>query len=517
MNIVIPFHEGDKAQVARWLQWAEELGGMGAHRLFLMPAMRQKADFKTFMPFTVLEDSYGLKSNWSASNNPVRDAAAPNSMIRQIAWHFYLNKLGYWLFCEPDAIPLRPGWHDALDEEYRRERKYYMGALVPGKEGEYPEHMTGVAIWPENAITCRSLMLPTHATVEGHSGQVELAFDVAAANEIIGGGSFHATRLIQHVFRGPKFDKPEDLKRIDSKAVLFHTDKDGGLIDLLRISRGGEVGTQEPHKLPQAGSIPAPATNIVYTYYRQIKGRDQLEQEWLLSQWAGRWIKAGWIPKVIGPNEASSHPFFNDFMALVSTLPTVNMREYEEACWLRWLAMVQVGGGLMTDYDVFNYGLSPQEIEPPSGELPCILADHNPCPCAVLGTAQQYANMVNVIMTRAKASIGTERGQPHLSDQSFVQKHASLFTTRDICFQHGRSGSDLAKLVHYSHSSCQGRPRKDVIPPIEQMRSEASAPVIKSMTEADHIAALVSIAKKSGINKGRITKRLKDAGFALKK
>jgi hypothetical protein len=523
MNIVIPYCASDKDQVARLLPWIEELGALRGHRLFLMPAQGVKADFAIPHRTTILEDSYGIVSDWGRTNMPVRSAAGPNSMIRQIAWHFYLHKLGFWFFHEPDAIPLTADAYDKLEEEYRRERKFYMGAFVPGMEGEYPDHMTGVAIYPQDTISCKTMMLPTMANVQNHTGQVELAFDVAAAEEIFAIGC-HRTKLIQHVFRGPAFRTREDLKRIDPEAVIWHTDKDGGLIDLLRVTKRGVARAERASTdRPDAGSSPAiPAatsdtpTNIVYTYYQPIEGRDKDEQEWLLSRWAGTWVQHGWIPKVIGIKEVQSHPFYDDYKKLVKRLPTVNMREYEEACWFRWLSMVQVGGGLMTDYDVFNYGFTPAMAKTGDKDLPNIIADKNPCPCAVIGTAQQYANAINVIMTLAESSIGVERGVPHLSDQSFVQKHAEMFLTEDICFQHGRAGSDSARLVHYSHSSCQGRSRVEVIPAVERMRAGAPEPQ-KPLTETDHIKALVLLAKKSGINKGRITKRLRDAGFAIKK
>lgn len=474
MNCVIPFHAGDKAQVARWLSWAEELGGMGGHRLFLMPAMGQKADFQTSLPFTTLEDSYGLKSNWSASNNAVRDASAPNSMIRQIAWHFYLNKLGYWLFCEPDAIPLRPGWHDALDEEYRRERKHFMGALVPGKEGDYPEHMTGVAIWPEDAITCRTLMLPTNATIDGHPGQVELAFDIAAAPEIVHGGRFHATKLIQHVFRGPKFEGAVDLQRVSKDAVLFHTDKDGGLIRLLRQKlKGGDaelspVCAEKPVSIAaksDAASTSNPEKPRVCTYFRPCVDPEALaEQKRILAIWQENWSSHGWEPVIITENDARKHPDFQKYYDAFYAMPTVNPKEYEMACWLRWVAMAAIGG-LMVDYDALVTGTLSYGHR---GEIafPLILSDSNPVPCAVVGTKEQYQCALTNFLNCPPS---LEQGALHLSDQIAVQLLG--FPTVGICKEVGTPGWRDAKLIHFSHAAC-GQKRS------EEMRAWAEKPVL---------------------------------------
>lgn len=497
LNIVIPFHAGDKAQVARWLSWVEELGGMGAHRLFLMPAMGQKADFQTSLPFATLEDSYGLKSNWSASNNAVRDASAPNSMIRQIAWHFYLNKLGYWLFCEPDAIPLRPGWHDALDEEYRRERKHFMGALVPGKEGDYPEHMTGVAVWPEDAITCRTLMLPTNATIDGHPGQVELAFDIAAAPEIVHGGRFHATKLIQHVFRGPKFERSVDLQRVSKDAVLFHTDKDGGLIRLLRQKlKGGDaelspVCAEKPVSIAaksDAASTSNPEKPRVHTYFRPCVDPEALaEQKRILAIWQENWSSHGWEPVIITENDARKHPDFQKYYDAFYAMPTVNPKEYEMACWLRWVAMAQISCGVMTDYDVLNNGwIPPKWAFDPEMVAPFVYSTNNPVPCAVSGYKRGF-EFAAVSFATSKERF-TEGGKAHVSDQLLIQKWG--WPSNDDCKEVGTPGWRDAKLIHFSHAAC-GKNRSE-----EMRRFVSGESVNQGMYEVQEFVSEILLLEK---------------------
>ncbi len=264
MNFSVAFHEGDKAQVQRWLDWCAEIGGMGRHKLWLMPVKGLTADFVTNIPFETIQDGQGIRTDWAKGSGEVRDAAGANSMVRQMCWHFYMKKLGAWTFMEPDAIPLREGWHDAWEDEYNRERKHFMGGFVPGKSGQYPDHMTGVGVYSEKTVELSKLMmLPTHARVDGSSRVVELAFDVAAAPDIL--RHCHQTKLIQHVFRGPPFTDIRDLGRIDREAVMWHSDKDGGLIKLLRIKKNGGVVQESQNNAEMradVGSRPTATTEV---------------------------------------------------------------------------------------------------------------------------------------------------------------------------------------------------------------------------------------------------------------
>ena len=356
LNFCQSFTANDKEQTQRWLDWVSELGGMGRHKLFLMPCCHGTADFKTNIPFTVVPDSFNITSDWSTGTGTVRSAAGANTAPRQFAWKMHLEKLGAWMFIEPDCIPLRSGWHDELEDEYLRAGKPFMAARV--RVTDVPEHPTGNCIFHQDtAAFCHRLMLPVHAVIDGR--EVELAFDVACAPDVMGedgsGNRFHETRLIQHFFRGPKFEKMDHLARIDPAACVFHTDKDGGLINLLRRQRGGEAVTQQPH----AGSIPAPATPVpampampasivkaepskprVHTYFRPCVDPEALaEQKRILAIWQKNWSDHGWEPVILTEEHAKKHPNFLKLEIAFEAMPTASVKEYEMACWLRWIAM----------------------------------------------------------------------------------------------------------------------------------------------------------------------------------
>jgi len=203
---------------------------------------------------------------------------------------------------------------------------------------------------------------------------------------------------------------------------------------------------------------------VVKTYYEKLEGRNHAEQEWLLGTWADSWRKHGWHPVVINRALAEQHPYYQMFLKAYTDLPSVNGKDYELACYLRHVAMVQSGGGLLVDYDVINVGFTPDMLPHTNQKYPAIMADKNPCPCGVYGSAEEYDKLCSFMAKQGKEAIVTEGGRLHTSDQHFVQHFAAHFYSYEIIWQYGQKGWENAKLIHFSSGSCQGRPRSDVIP-----------------------------------------------------
>lgn len=98
----------------------------------------------------------------------------------------------------------------------------------------------------------------------------------------------------------------------------------------------------------------------VFTYYMPVPGLWSDEsQKSLLDVWARSWRKQGWDPIVLTEDHAKTHPSYPTFKDRFWSLPTEYGHDYEGACFMRWLAVAQAGGGMMTDYDVINYGFKP--------------------------------------------------------------------------------------------------------------------------------------------------------------
>lgn len=114
-----------------------------------------------------------------------------------------------------------------------------MGKVVPCKERGLPQkHFTGVGVYPADAI------LELQSTVEAN---LDIAFDLATANLLA--PIALDSDLFQHLWGQtddpPRFsDQPMpgtslmSIRHLSSKAVIFHRNKDGSLINLLRKKIG---------------------------------------------------------------------------------------------------------------------------------------------------------------------------------------------------------------------------------------------------------------------------------------
>lgn len=74
----------------------------------------------------------------------------------------------------------------------------------------------------------------------------------------------------------------------------------------------------------------------------------------------------GWDPVVLTLDEAKCHPRFRELSDALQDYPTINPSGFDSLCWLRWLALDEIGGGFFTDYDCINRGWQPPEPVPTS-------------------------------------------------------------------------------------------------------------------------------------------------------
>jgi hypothetical protein len=162
----------------------------------------------------------------------------PNLMFRMANQYIALQQREPFLWCEPDAIPLRAGWLDAIDQEYRIAGKPYMGTIF---DKPWP-HITGVAVYPANVNRFNPASL----------GATDKPFDTVRPDLTI--KHSHLTKLICHVWGDaaknipPTFPTGQSLAMVPSDAMVFHRCKDGTLIDRLSELNGDLPVAQLPRK-----------------------------------------------------------------------------------------------------------------------------------------------------------------------------------------------------------------------------------------------------------------------------
>lgn len=456
MLTILPCWKGDTHRAENLLKWIAELGGCPKHDLLIVSTptadttevLAAATGWNKVTPY-VCHDEW--KGHPSGANRLWMHA------VRYVE-HF---KLGPFLWLEPDAIPLKSGWLDQIEAEYKACGKVFMGHHSR-KDGEAP-HMNGVGVW--NRV---SELAPTSMAIPEN---VFAAFDVEAGLETI--ANLHETKLIQFEYKkeGERL-KDASLSWLRPDAVLWHTDKTHGLIDLLREKRAKNADSErssavvEVPMMTVCGGEPEfrhpvieflPLPNVIYGFYGPVPEIDAKETEALIALWEARWTQAGWVPIVLRPEHAQMHPLWNELAPKYQALPTINPKMYEFWCYARWLAVAQVGGGVMSDFDVMPNGFPVRRIQ----DHLIIHQDNNPCPSLVSGSAKAFLD----IARRLAAYDAT--GQTHTSDQNIIQEKWASWAIEiwNDVKHYSAPGWKNALAVHFANAATEDyRPRSKHIP-----------------------------------------------------
>ena len=86
----------------------------------------------------------------------------------------------------------------------------------------------------------------------------------------------------------------------------------------------------------------------------------------LLEEWKRAWSEAGFEPRVLTLEDARTHP---QFIPIDYAMEHTWLDGYNKMCIWRWVAMSNVGGGWMTDYDVFPLRSFETQTSPNNGAL----------------------------------------------------------------------------------------------------------------------------------------------------
>lgn len=123
-----------------------------------------------------------------------------------------------------------------------------------------------------------------------------------------------------------------------------------GLEDGLEIEStlqdGLEIESTVSSDKVNASDVPVP----IYTFHLEgVSDESPEEERALLDAWSSAWAAKGWIPRVLTLDDARRHPHYVQYHG--AEVMEHGRDRYSKLCYLRWLAMAEVGGGLMTDYD----------------------------------------------------------------------------------------------------------------------------------------------------------------------
>jgi hypothetical protein len=160
-------------------------------------------------------------------------------------------------------------------------------------------------------------------------------------------------------------------------------------------------------------------TPPVYTYFGAVPELPIDERLLQIEAWRASWRRYGWRPVVLGLNMLSRHPDAKLAAEVIAQRPTVNPPQYTMNTSLRWFAFAAAGGGLTTDCDVVNIGLTPAGLAEAMGDCNCATLCGEKglwVPAAVYATAIGAHKLTSAILFHPLTETFEVRGQPHISD-----------------------------------------------------------------------------------------------------
>ena len=157
-----------------------------------------------------------------------------------------------------------------------------------------------------------------------------------------------------------------------------------------------------------------PGRPIMHTYYEPTKTDMTRDGDMdLLENWKKAWYDAGWEPRIVTQAAAEAVPEYENLIDLIVDPDFVG--GYNMACYIRWIAMAGVGGGFMSDYDVFplHHFLRDGRKLPYDGQLTVYSRF---VPALVSGSASEYLR----IARRIGESI-----HKHVHMQKYINENSS--------------------------------------------------------------------------------------------
>lgn len=140
----------------------------------------------------------------------------------------------------------------------------------------------------------------------------------------------------------------------------------------------------------------------------------------MLQHWKRYWHRAGWDPRILTLEDAKRHPEFERVDTLLD-LDTMPFGYYDKLCFLRWLAVAQVGGGWMSDYDTFPLRVvvehdGDDDTPPLPNDGRLTIHDrtlNGGIPCLVSGSQSEFDRMAAALVENA---VTRGVGRPFWSD-----------------------------------------------------------------------------------------------------
>lgn len=264
MICAIPFHQGDIDQAKNLVTWIVELGVTPGHKCFLVPDADTAFDevleirniaARAFKAVEIFPNQEPV-SGWIAGSCSLFKAAAMACAGRP------------FLFLEPDAVPLSQNWLNEIEIAYLAHDKpsggAFMGSVVSHSTPGWPNpYFEGVGVYPRDAWASMEPVFKPDVSWTNACASVAVPRAVnSPLFQHLWGQNGNPPTFASVGVRGTRVFSPSQIQK---GAVVFHRNKDGTLISLLREKNG--IKTKAECKIDRGpypiGSLPVGANRIV--------------------------------------------------------------------------------------------------------------------------------------------------------------------------------------------------------------------------------------------------------------
>lgn len=233
MLVCLGTHSKDIADAKRLLLWIAKLGDHRQHSLLI--AVDAGTPFDEVMVLRELAEGIFREVRVTTNTHSVSGwPAGANSLFKTAATYVHQKWPQPFLWLESDCVPLIPSWLDALDFEYVRNGKKFLGYIYQCSQAFLPDRvMSAIAVYPNDAVKLLPDLpqSPRAWDVDGDVVMISNGAHTPFIYHLWGQQNLPPTFVAQKTPQSPiNAMTPEDIPK---EAVLFHRCKNSSLINLL--------------------------------------------------------------------------------------------------------------------------------------------------------------------------------------------------------------------------------------------------------------------------------------------
>ena len=212
--VVTAFHSGDAKAALRLWNWIETLGKIDNDVLLVCEPLEDRLEQNRVL-LAAKRAAKSVTRIFTDGKHENKWPQGPNAAFLAAA-KYASEKRRNFLWLEADCVPIKQGWIREIETEYAQCGKQYLGGIVDCHPPLPKQVMYGVAVYRHTVLSIASQAI---------AERPDIAFDVSMSPSTVPLAA--KSKLLQLV-------KPDTKPDIAEGVVLYHSDKNGDVIDRVK-------------------------------------------------------------------------------------------------------------------------------------------------------------------------------------------------------------------------------------------------------------------------------------------